>query len=53
MFKTERNRFTEVRNDLQVAIESISARGPFINMDVSTTILKAPLRLKGHPPCSF
>jgi colicin import membrane protein len=32
--ETERNRFNEVRNDLQVAIDSISARGPYINMDM-------------------
>ena len=26
-----------MRNDLKIAIQSISARGPFINMDVSLT----------------
>lgn len=32
--EAERNRFNEVRSDLQVAIDSISARGPYINMDM-------------------
>jgi vacuolar-type H+-ATPase subunit I/STV1 len=39
--ETERNRFNEVRNDLQVAIDSISARGPYINMDMPLNDLES------------
>jgi regulator of replication initiation timing len=44
--ETERNRFTEVRNDLQVAIDSISARGPYINMDMPLDDLESRILRK-------
>merc|ERR1711935_1063279 len=39
--KKERSLFDEMRNDLKIAIQSISARGPFINMDMPLNDLES------------